>query len=206
MQAADAVSEKVDAGHTGLSAEPLAPPLGKRWERPVRVSTTPLAADGRVHFASNAADGPKLRALDPRTGADLWVRTLDREVSGSLAYDAGRVLARTNDGVLRAFSATDGTPVWEQRIDGEPDRSAFVTAPIAADGVVYVAGRPGPRPASDPGDEALNGPPERPANGAYAFRSSDGARVWAVQAPEASGGLPALDAERVFVPTGCRPF
>lgn len=184
--AAEAVSSQVDPAHSGYSADPLTPPLGKRWQRDLGEQVaTPLIAEGKVFvFVRPEDDGPaELVALSASNGSDLWRRSFDRRSHLTLAYGGGRVYVTDFEGRLHALSAQSGRDAWTATalgVEGE-----FLTPPMATGGLVYAVGTAplGPR--------------------LYALRQADGAVEWLGLAEGASPAAPAADAQRIYIGTGC---
>ncbi len=138
-----AVAYQIDAAHSGAQFDTLAPPLVQRWSRDLGGQISyPLIVNGRI-FVTVAYNNPsyaaKLYALDEANGATLWGPV---DLSGTYpwsnaAYDAGRVFAVNNNGVLRAFDAASGALLWSKQLPGQ---YSFDSPPTASGGVVYVVG------------------------------------------------------------------
>jgi hypothetical protein len=93
------------------------------------------------------------------------------------AYESGRVIAVNTDGLLRAFDAGSGTPLWSRQLS--PSYS-FSSAPTVHGGVVYTLGA---------GDGGF----------LYAVRASDGEPLWSAEAGSGGQCTPAVTDEGVYV-------
>ncbi len=110
---------------------------------------SPVAGGGMV-FATSGFRGNSLKAIrlagakDDITGTPAVAWTLDRDtpyVPSPLLYDGVLYILKTNNGLLSAFDAKTGTPVYQlQRLEKAPNVFA---SPVAAAGRVYIAGRDG---------------------------------------------------------------
>jgi outer membrane protein assembly factor BamB len=171
------VTVGVNATHTGfVDDQNLVPPLVRRWARSFGGPVGPVrAADGRLYTLASAGGTFALRALSPVTGRDLWVRPIPQ--SNLLAYDGGRLFAVGGDGVVRAFSASNGAPLWQRRpASGNPPAAS----PVATGGVVYVT--------ADDYVVALSG--------------ATGAQLWKVRG-SGTDNVPAVDSQRAYVAYAC---
>jgi outer membrane protein assembly factor BamB len=110
---------------------------------------SPVAADGMVYlmsgFRGNSLKAVRLseaRGDITNTPAIAW--TFDRDtpyVPSPLLYDGVLYFLKGNTGVLSAFDAKTGKPLYQvQRIEGVPNVFA---SPVGADGKVYVLGQDG---------------------------------------------------------------
>lgn len=173
-----------------------------RWHHDTTdpVISPPLVVDGVVY----AGVGASLVALRASDGAQLWRRPL--AVGGHpylplwLASSAGTLYTYGreqnpdqpyspttpggNDATAFAVSASDGAVRWSHTLDGaEYDQD--VSAPVIADGIVYVR-------SNGLGSQAqARGVPSF-GYGLHALRASDGTPLWtypaAITQPVASGG------------------
>jgi outer membrane protein assembly factor BamB len=122
------------------------------WEGPgltMNPIPSPVASDGMV-FLMSGCQGNRLRAIklaeakgDLTTSkAEAW--TIDRDtpyVPSPLLYDNILYFLKTNSGILSAFDAKSGTPLYQlQRLDGMANVFA---SPVGAQGRVYLPGREG---------------------------------------------------------------
>jgi hypothetical protein len=160
-------------------------PLQQLWTKTYKqLVNQPLVVGDKVVVNVNdqAGYGSEVIAYDLRTGTQLWRRaTPGVYFTAHIAASDGRVVAVNHDGVARAFALADGMPLWEVQTPHD-----FGPVPVAADGVVYIAGQ-------------NNGP----ALSAYSIAS--GAKIWSADAPiDASGVMPVLDGDRVYVAVGAK--
>jgi outer membrane protein assembly factor BamB len=110
---------------------------------------SPVAGDGMV-FATSGFRGNSLKAIrlasakDDITGTPAVAWTLDRDtpyVPSPLLFDGILYILKTNNGLVSAFDAKSGTPLYQlQRLEKAPNVFA---SPVGAAGRVYVAGRDG---------------------------------------------------------------
>lgn len=120
-------------------------PAAPAWS--VQLSGTasyPLIAEGKVFLtatgtSSGTGYGTRLHALNAQTGAAAWPAV---DIPGTYfwsaaTYEDGRVFVMNYDGLLRAFNAADGTPLWTTDLPGQ---YAFDAPPTAYQGTVYVGG------------------------------------------------------------------
>jgi hypothetical protein len=139
-----AVAYHIDVAHTGNQpTTALRPPLARRWSVDLGGAVSyPLIAGGRV-FVTVGDDtnfnGGKLLALDLATGAPSWgpIDVPAMQMWLNAAYDQGRVYVLNFDGRLAAFDAQTGAPLWDVNLPGQ---YAFMSAPAATGGMVFVDG------------------------------------------------------------------
>jgi outer membrane protein assembly factor BamB len=132
----------LDAAHDNLQpGDRVASPLSKRWSAlfPGQVSY-PLVAKAAVFvFSDEDPFGNDARrtmnAVSIETGKTLWSRDLT-DLSGSMAYDAGRLFIQNTFGRLSAYDAETGDNAWSVQLEGQGEYSA----PVASGGRVYVNG------------------------------------------------------------------
>lgn len=176
----------MDVAHSGLLTGPgIEPPLEEAWSRPLQGFVSyPVVAEGKVFVTVGDPEGPYgtvLHALDAATGQSVWERPIAGTYWASYAaYDDGRVFVGNSDGLVRAFRAADGTPLWESSFDGA---YGFAGTPIAHEGRVYY---------SAAGDGISTA----------ALSQTDGGVLWQASLRE-ERGTPALAAGRVFVASPC---
>ena len=101
-------------------------------------------------FATSGFRGNSLKAIrlagakGDITGTPSVVWTLDRDtpyVPSPLLYDDVLYILKTNNGLLSAFDAKTGKPLYQlQRLDKAPNVFA---SPVGAAGRVYIPGRDG---------------------------------------------------------------
>jgi hypothetical protein len=120
----------VDPAHTGYFADPtLAPPLKRRWRAWSDPGWgPPLYGQGRIYSSS----GHDLRALDARTGRQLWNVSTRGQTS---AYDDGRVFVQGSS-ELHAHAADDGRLLWSTNL---PNDASFPA--VATSGMIYTGTR-----------------------------------------------------------------
>lgn len=90
------------------------------WATPVTdgsgdtgIIASAAAANGKIYFGTRAADGTgKLVALDQRLGQIVWEQPQPVAVYGAAAVANGVVFIGGADGVLRAYDAESGAPLW----------------------------------------------------------------------------------------------
>ena len=110
---------------------------------------TPVHADGFVYLMSGFR-GNALLAIDLSkakgdiTGTDAVTWSYDRDTSyapSPLLYDGTLYFLKRNNGILSAFDARTGKPIFgPQRIEEVPN---IYASPVAAAGRVYITGREG---------------------------------------------------------------
>ena len=103
------------------------------WRRrvPGTVAGGPLLDGDRVFVATQATPKGRVMALRLKTGATLWEAASDG-VSAPLALSDSLLIAISDAGVVQAFDAATGTPVWQRSV-----RRAARSAPVpVADGIV----------------------------------------------------------------------
>lgn len=132
-----------DVKRTGLSSEPIELPLRRRWTWRAALPPAPawppparqdywhdkqslrarvvfdrafhVVSDGeRVVFGSTADDN--VRALDVRTGRELWSFAAEGPVRLAPTIDGDRVLFGSDDGCVYAIRRSDGALQWTRRI------------------------------------------------------------------------------------------
>ncbi|MBV1868632.1 MAG: PQQ-like beta-propeller repeat protein [Marinosulfonomonas sp.] len=158
--------------------------IGKGNDRKHRISSDPVAADGRIFTLDS-------RAQVVATGTDgqaIWSRDLtpaddkaDDASGGGLAVVAGRLYVTTGFGDLFALDAASGAIQWQQRLN-----SPATGAPTVTGGTIYIATRD---------------------SHALAINASDGLLRWQFQgAPSVTGiiggAAPAVDSGLAVFPFG----
>lgn len=141
-----AVAYQINVAHSGVQTDDsLSPPLLLRWQvtLPALVSY-PLIAGGRVFVtaAGGSSPTPTLYALDQASGMTVWSQTLPSPPPFSYpwanaAYDNGRVFTVGSAGVMSAYDAGTGAPLWSTQL---PLQYLFSSPPTAVGGVVYTGG------------------------------------------------------------------
>lgn len=121
-----------DARRSAVTRETLAFPLSARWLRPAArpapawpepgravnmfdfdYTYPPVAADGRVFYASSADD--TLYAMDARSGAVAWTFTADAPLRFAPHVYEGKCYVAGDDGTVYCLDAATGTLVWQYR-------------------------------------------------------------------------------------------
>jgi len=111
---------------------------------------SPVVTDDGIMIAMSGFQGNDLKAIrlagasGDITGTDRILWELDRDtpyVPSPLLYDDVVYFLKTNSGILSAFDAATGQPVFElQRLQAVPNVFA---SPVAAAGRIYIPGREG---------------------------------------------------------------
>ncbi len=130
-----------DWGQPGVTADKapgnleLGPALTKAWEASIgagssmtrRLASAPVVAGGRVYTIDTMAN---IRAFDMRGGGMLWERRIVRErtskavaFGGGVSADAHAVYSTSGYGVVMAFAADTGKPLWRTDV-GAPLRGS----------------------------------------------------------------------------------
>lgn len=105
------------------------------WETGAPVGqSAPAVAGGSVFVDGDGG----LLALDAGTGEVLWSYPGFESAGGAPMVGAGTVYATGTDGVLRAVAADTGEEHWRYDVVDEADTSTVWSAPVVADGAVYV--------------------------------------------------------------------
>jgi outer membrane protein assembly factor BamB len=145
--------------------------------------------------APGAAQGLKIAALNPASGAQLWQQTLpEQETGGALRSSDGAVYVlgagyseADTSFTLTAFTAATGAQLWQQALG-----TGSVLGTLAAGGAYYVGLYPAHLAAAIPDVRTtlLRAPAQSPftASTLAAYRATDGAHLWQVSgfaAPQA---------------------
>jgi outer membrane protein assembly factor BamB len=181
-----AVAYQIDPAHSGFQSDGITPPLTTRWSRNLGGWVSyPLIAGGRVFVtvANQSTYGTKLYALDEATGSNSWgpIDLPGTYYWSGIAYDAGRVFALNFDGLLRAFDAASGAPLWSRQLSGQ---YAFSSPPTAVGGAVYAGGAGS-------------------AGTLYAVAEQDGIIKWRAGVENGDHSSPAVSTTGVFVSYAC---
>jgi len=118
-----------------------------------RVMSSPVYADGAIHFGS---DDGNLYAVDAKSGRQLWKYVTGGPVPSSPAVADGVLYANSYDGKFYALNAKTGATKWKFKTGGErrfeakgihgqlprtqtfPDiYDVYLSSPVVADGAVY---------------------------------------------------------------------
>ena len=105
-----------------------------KWKKPqctTTVGSAPALAGGMVYFGCYGDN--KLYAYAASNGALKW----SQDTQGLLSYSSpavakGIVYIASADGILHAYNATSGAPVWAQSFGGP------LSSPAVANGIVYL--------------------------------------------------------------------
>jgi outer membrane protein assembly factor BamB len=186
--AGESVSFQINPQHTGAAIfdGELKLPLQQLWTRNMHgLVTYPLIAEGNVFVSVGNVGtyGSVFYALNEKTGGTIWSESIPGTYFTSLAaYDGGNVFVLNFDGVLRAFQALTGTPLWQVQVPGQSD---FSSPPTARDGVIYI---------------------NAAGSGAtlYAIREKDGSIAWSQGTNGSIWGAPTLSEDGVFVSYPCQ--
>ncbi len=110
---------------------------GRGSSTTARLASSPIVANGRVYTIDTLG---AVRALDARTGAQLWTSQTPSDrgneaslYGGGIAYGNGRIYATNGLGYVAALDERTGGIVWQKR-PGGPLRGA----PTVANGAIYV--------------------------------------------------------------------
>jgi outer membrane protein assembly factor BamB len=168
-----------------------------RFATNAEVARKPVLKDG-VLYVTNAND--TVLAIDAKTGATRWTQHRTPAFGMEIAGYAGpcvhgdKLFAGFSDGVVTAYSLTDGAERWtpvdlaaeaEQAAGGEPPRYLDVdTTPIAV--------------GTSSGDVIVVGSYEA---GVYALDAESGARAWAVEEAKGATDL-VLWTQPAYAPRG----
>ena len=173
------------------------PPEPTPWnpEGSNKIRTDALIDGPRVVFGSF---GHKLRALDRKTGSEIWQKDLRAEISSSPALVDGKIVVGSRGGVLYAFDPETGKKLWGMILWG----SAIESSAAPAGGSLFSIGASDLRRVSliDAKDarvlwrtDVLGLPWARPAvSGGRVFASASG---YAPYQMRHLGSFSALDAE-----------
>ncbi|HOW28331.1 MAG TPA: PQQ-binding-like beta-propeller repeat protein [Elusimicrobiota bacterium] len=113
--------------------------------------SSPVILNNRIYWTSGYPQ-TRIVCVSAVTGELLWQQGLGNNSASSPVIEGNAVIAGANNGIISAFSLTDGTPLWAYQTSG----NIFYSS-LAGDGQGYVYGVAG-------GDDPK----------LYAFRVSDG--------------------------------
>lgn len=130
--------------HDGFNpGSPLVPPLESKWSRDFSGSgvvsiSYPLIVGGLIFVTTETNNGIRtLVVLDEHTGTTVW----SADAAGAYpAYDSGKVFVVNFDGLMKAFDAATGAPLWSINLPGQ---FIFTSPPTAVNGVVFTGGSGG---------------------------------------------------------------
>jgi outer membrane protein assembly factor BamB len=109
----------------------------KEWEFPLASSvlSSPIPADGRVHFVARSGE---CYGLDAASGERLWKHEIGEDVLSSPIVSGGRMFVVTSHGSVVCLDARSGQEIW--RLDELRQATAEVySSPMLANGRIYVA-------------------------------------------------------------------
>ncbi len=184
-----AVAYQLNAGHTGVTANPVTQSAAgptKLWSNNLGGAISyPLIVGQYVYVtvANSGGSGTKLYALDALSGDVAWGPV---DLGGNynwsgLAYDNSRIFAVNAGGLMQAFGAYGGQPLWSVQL---PDQSMFTSPPTASHGFVYTGG------AGSGGT-------------VYALNEATGAIAWTAAVENGDNSSPAVDNGGVYVSYAC---
>lgn len=182
----EAVAFQLDPAHTGAAPKSaLEPPLHPQFTVDLGGPISyPLISGGKVYVVVGGAAGPRLFALDGKTGASVWGPSSLAGSSGwaAAAEDGGRVFALDADGVLTAFDAASGAARFRITLPG--GAGAFSAPPTATGGLVFITG----------GGATTT---------VFAVDGTTGAIRWSQPIAGPSHASPAVSPSGVYVTAGC---
>jgi outer membrane protein assembly factor BamB len=145
----------------------------ERWSAAQGTTITgPTVADGVVYFTDGS---DTVHALTLADGTERWATPLRASGASVAALGDGRVYLGTRDGQLVALDAASGKEQWRTQVSSD---GQLVLTPAFDGGVVYVTSR---------------------GTGLVAYRASDGARLWVVEAAGTDPGTPVVTQGIVWV-------
>jgi hypothetical protein len=190
--ASRSVAYQINPRHTGATDAPeIKPPLHVKWS--VNLNNTvsyPLIAEGKVFVLAGQGENGNvsLYALDAQTGGTIWGPILIPQEFyngwGAAAYENGKIFVipdvYAGAGGMTAFSAADGSILWQAILSGQYE---FSSPPTAYGGVVYTSG------------QGENGT-------VYAVSEADGSILWTGIWP-GSNSSPAVTKDGVYFSAVC---
>lgn len=183
--ASDVSGYQQDAQHDGVASGTVSRTAKRVWTRDLGGTVSyPVVAGNTVYDTYVHPNvGVELIALDRTTGATVWgpVTIPGLYGFGAATYAAGRVFVLSYNGVLRAFSAKDGTPSWSVALPGQYN---FDAVPVASGSRVYVDG------AGSSGT-------------LYAVEQSSGVIDWTQPVVNGSTAGPAVGSDSVYTSFAC---
>lgn len=183
-EADQAVTYQITTTHNAcITTSPeLQPPLTKRWSIDFGAAVSyPLIAEGKVFVTVRniGSYGTKLYAIDAETGDIAWgpVAIQGSYAWSGAAYGDGRIYVVNFNGLMRAFSASDGQELWNIDL---PSQWAFTSPPTFKNGIVYTGGA------------GLGGT-------LYAVNAATGTLIWMQGVINGDHSSPAVTDEGVYV-------
>lgn len=171
---------QIDAAHDGQIrfSKSFQAPLQLQWTRKLPgLPSYPVSGAGMVFVSVDTGAGIELIALSAKGGHIVWQVAV--QSGGAPMYDGGRVFIFSFGGLLQAFDAQTGAPLWAK----QQDSSIYDEPGVAGGGNVYfVASRSG-------GD-------------LRSVAEADGSGNWTKQEP-GGDGVPALGGGNAYVTYPC---
>jgi outer membrane protein assembly factor BamB len=166
-----------DSNMTGVSADPVRPPLELAWscETGAPVPATPVIGGGKVFVGSL---GGKFYCLELATGKILWTFPTKLGVEGSACLTGDLVCFGETDGFVRALRVETGEEVWH-----------YETADAIVGGVNRYRTRAGRELILVGSDDFF----------LHAIDAQTGQKVWAVETGNYIKGAPSVDADAGLV-------
>ncbi len=135
-----------DVARSGWAAGFPAAPHGlvEKWRSPASYVSHAVTGEGRVYFlhAEGSDPAPKLRAVDARSGVQLWERDLPKpegHARGDLALHRGRLIVAINEVGVFSFDPMTGDQQWHTAMPY--DVSGPMPLPVDDQVLVHIAGR-----------------------------------------------------------------
>lgn len=186
VQGDDAVDLQMSPGHTDYSPDRVGPRWQKVWTKNLGYKSDegdnlpyPLIVNGEIYQLSGVHNS-SLFSINASTGTVNWQIEVGRAVGAT--YSDGYVVVVTESGVMSAYQADSGAPLWSTAL---PSQVLFDT-PTAADGMIFVVGA------------GVGGT-------IYGVDASDGRILW-TRNFESGDVAPAVSASGVYLAFGCQLF
>lgn len=190
-----AVSFQIDPAHSGgQPADSLASPLVKQWSLDLKGAVSyPLIANNRAYVTvdGGAGGGPRLFALDLKTGTSLWGPVDLGSSTAAAAYDNGKLLTVNGSGMMQALDASTGQTLWFRSLSDSVTSGLntaqymFSSPPTALNGIVYTSGSGG-------------------GGTLYAVNESDGSLRWTQPVVNGDSSAPVVTSNAVYVSYACQ--
>jgi outer membrane protein assembly factor BamB len=176
---------QIDAAHDGQIRfkKDFHAPLKQRWTKDLGgIPSYPVFGDGLVFVTVQTNGNDILYALKPKTGDIAWQVTL--QDTSAPAYDGGKVFIMGLDGLLQAYDAKTGAPVYQ--VVEQQEQLFDARAATASDGMLYFTGENG-------GSVLLFGIRENQGKGRFANHADE----------NRGASLPALGGGNVYIALPC---
>lgn len=109
--------------------------VGVNWRLDVSsLDSSPVAANGTAFLGDGSE---RLLAIDVGSGSVSWAADVDGTVTLAPATDGSHVVVGTDEGIVAAFDAEDGSEQWARGLN------THASTPAVRDGVAYVGGKDG---------------------------------------------------------------